>query len=380
MQAAIKMLFQQVYLSLGVGDMQMKKMQPVWLVFLNLSLVILILRPTGVLGQTLPAFAYIDGVRGYPQTYSLSCESRSAADWAAFWGYRVSEVEFLFNLPVSDNPDEGFVGDPNGPWGYTPPKPYGVHAEPVAALLREYGLEAEARRGMTWDEARAEIAAGRPLIVWIIGAMWNGTPLIYTALDGKTTTVARYEHAMILIGYDSQYVRVVDSASGKTQTYTVHAFRTSWAVLGNMAVVGKGDKLDDPTPTPPESIYIVQKGDTLYSIAIRFQIAWQELAAYNGINYPYTIFPGQALKIPGIITLPNPPDPTADYQIALPLIVLNPQPAEGQTWNGVYIVKQGDYLIALAKHFNVDWRTLASMNGIRYPYVLYPGQVLKVPG
>ena len=66
--------------------------------------------------------------------------------------------------------------------GQHPPASYGVHAPPVAELLREFGLQAEARSGMTWDELRAEIAAGRPVIAWVIGQIWSGTPQKYRAL------------------------------------------------------------------------------------------------------------------------------------------------------------------------------------------------------
>ncbi len=42
--------------------------------------------------------------------------------------------------------------------------------------------------------------------------------------------------------------------------------------------------------------YIVQPGDTLYSIAFRFGWDWKALAARNGIAAPYTIRPGQIIR------------------------------------------------------------------------------------
>lgn len=42
--------------------------------------------------------------------------------------------------------------------------------------------------------------------------------------------------------------------------------------------------------------YIVQRGDTLYSIAFRFGWDWKVLAARNGIRAPYTIMPGQSIR------------------------------------------------------------------------------------
>ena len=194
----------------------------------------------------LPESTYIVGLVGHAQSYSLSCESRSAADWAAYWGKPVSESEFLNRLPHSDNPDLGFVGDPNGYWGSTPPYAYGVHARPVAALLQEYGLNASARQGLSWDDLREEIAAGRPVIVWVIGQMWGGTAVDYTASDGEIIKVAAFEHTMILVGYDPNYVQVVDPSTGWAYHYQVGAFLQSWEVLGRMAVVW-----EDPPPPPP---------------------------------------------------------------------------------------------------------------------------------
>ncbi|MCW5887877.1 MAG: hypothetical protein KIT07_07100, partial [Anaerolineales bacterium] len=43
----------------------------------------------------LPSQAYISGFVGRAQQYSLSCESRSAVDVAAFWGYAITETEFF---------------------------------------------------------------------------------------------------------------------------------------------------------------------------------------------------------------------------------------------------------------------------------------------
>ena len=45
--------------------------------------------------------------------------------------------------------------------------------------------------------------------------------------------------------------------------------------------------------------YRVVAGDTLYSIAFRHQMDYRELARINGIGPPYTIYPGQELRLHG---------------------------------------------------------------------------------
>jgi uncharacterized protein YvpB len=165
----------------------------------------------------------------------LSCESRSAADWAAFFGVAVGELEFLSRLPASDDPDRGFVGDVRGAWGQVPPAPYGVHAGPVARLLTEYEVPATAQRHMKWSALQAEIAAGRPVIAWVVGHVEKGEGQVYTASDGRRTIVAPFEHTVIVVGYTADTVTVVDGAN--VREHPLDLFLASWGALRNMAVV-----------------------------------------------------------------------------------------------------------------------------------------------
>jgi uncharacterized protein YvpB len=176
---------------------------------------------------------------GHKQTKPLSCEARSAVDWAAYFGLVIDEIEFLQRLPVSDNPETGFVGEPEGEWGQMPPAAYGVHAEPVAALLRAYGVNAQAQRGLTWSDLQAEILAGRPVIVWVTGHVSPGTPENYTAADGQTVTVARFEHTVMVSGYTENYAIILDGAS--TYPRSIDTFLNSWGVLGNMGIVWRSN-------------------------------------------------------------------------------------------------------------------------------------------
>lgn len=44
--------------------------------------------------------------------------------------------------------------------------------------------------------------------------------------------------------------------------------------------------------------YTVRKGDCLSEIGQALKIDWREIASLNGLHSPYTIFPGQVLKLP----------------------------------------------------------------------------------
>jgi subtilisin-like proprotein convertase family protein/uncharacterized protein YvpB len=189
---------------------------------------------------SLPAEARITNISGRDQAMPLDCESRSAVDWADYLGVSINEYEFFNHLPESDNPDVGFVGSVWGQWGQIPPNPYGVHAEPVAKLLRDYGLQAYAYRYLAWRAVRAEIALGRPVIAWVIGASNYSPPgryypVYYTASDGHTTVVSPYEHTVIVVGYSSTSVWLLDGDT--IYTRTLEQFLDSWSVLRNMAIL-----------------------------------------------------------------------------------------------------------------------------------------------
>ena len=47
-----------------------------------------------------------------------------------------------------------------------------------------------------------------------------------------------------------------------------------------------------------ETTYIVEKGDTLSQIASKYRTTYQKLAEYNNIENPNLIYPGQVIKIP----------------------------------------------------------------------------------
>lgn len=58
------------------------------------------------------------------------------------------------------------------------------------------------------------------------------------------------------------------------------------------------EPVDRPAPrSAPSGLYEVSRGDTLYGIAFRHGMDYRELASLNGIGPPYTIYPGQRLRL-----------------------------------------------------------------------------------
>ncbi|MDF1700343.1 MAG: C39 family peptidase [Planctomycetota bacterium] len=176
-------------------------------------------------------------LKGKAQERSLSCESRSACDLLAHYGRPMGEDAFRLGLPVSDNPDLGFVGDVDGPGEQLPPSGYGVHAEPLAARLRAVGLPVRAERGRGLAWLQTQLATGRPVIVWATGMLDAPQPVAMRDARGRAFVVARGEHTFLAVGYEPGRILLVDSATGREKAVPARRFDASWAVLGRQAVV-----------------------------------------------------------------------------------------------------------------------------------------------
>lgn len=72
------------------------------------------------------------------------------------------------------------------------------------------------------------------------------------------------------------------------------------AACGSSRVIREGGTArSTPRVSTPKygATVVVRRGDTLYGIAFRNGIDVRDLAAWNGIATPYTIYPGQSLRL-----------------------------------------------------------------------------------
>jgi len=123
-----------------------------------------------------------------------------------------------------------------------------------------------------------------------------------------------------------------------------------------------------PTPIPPRE-YVVQPGDTLLYIADVFQIAYNDILAYNGLTENSLLQVGQKILIP-------PPTSTSTPSPAPPEIapVLSPTPKEI-----IHVVQAGETLIQIAQDSGVPMSVIMEANNIQNPDQLRAGDQLVIP-
>lgn len=130
-----------------------------------------------------------------------------------------------------------------------------------------------------------------------------------------------------------------------------------------------------------DDTYIVQPGDTLYRIAVRYNTDVETLQRLNGIVDPNRIRVGQRLIVPGRSA--GVTGARAGIRIQRgdsaappirPIVYVEPQAAPC-----TYRVQIGDYLYKVARRFGVTLRELIRTNGLSLQSILYVGQLLWIP-
>jgi LysM repeat protein len=115
-----------------------------------------------------------------------------------------------------------------------------------------------------------------------------------------------------------------------------------------------------PMPPGPGSTYVVQWGDTLYSIARRFGTTVEALVLANGLPNAWQIFAGQELLIPGPGAGPVPPHPVPTAAVT-------------------HVVRPGETLSSIAYHYATTVNAIAQANNLYNPSYIYVGQRLIIP-
>ncbi len=139
----------------------------------------------------------------------------------------------------------------------------------------------------------------------------------------------------------------------------------------------------DAKPSQNPSTHTVQRGETLFRIARRYDITVDSLMSINGIQDAARIHAGNILRLVG--TSASAP-PAASNNIdspaaaAAPAQVSAPAPAPVHHDDRErYIVKRGDFLTQLAIDMSTSWIALAKVNNLADPNNLHVGATLLIP-
>jgi LysM repeat protein len=143
---------------------------------------------------------------------------------------------------------------------------------------------------------------------------------------------------------------------------TVSALRLANPEIGNGNLIYPGQSLLLPGAVINTDggyiVYLVARGDTVKSLAARFQSTVDSILATNpSITNVNLIYEGQRLKIYAQ-PLPPPPPPTG-----------------GQT----YYVQRGDTLKKITAKFNTTVDAILQLNHILNPNLIYVGQGITLP-
>lgn len=208
------------------------------------------------------------------------------------------------NIDLSGVTDNGYKnGNPSKPNTETPAIDAGKEADKVKGNAKEVGMTVKV------NFSSQTYATGEAIPDWVKGTSYqiiekSGDKVL---LDGIMSWFSVYD------------VETLDASTGGP---TVNAVQT----------------------------HVVQYGENLSSIALKYGTTWQDLARINALSNPDIIYSGQTLNIVG---------------------------GQSVATTGVCVVEYGDTLSSIAVQFGTTVERLVSANGIANPNYIYAGQVLK---
>lgn len=175
----------------------------------------------------------------------------------------------------------------------------------------------------------------------------------YTTGNDYTPSEPEHTAEDKVIYYTVQYG---DTLSGIAAMYnTTYTYLAKLNGISNPNLIYSGQRIVisgkyESSAGHSTTSYTVQWGDCLSTIGVKLGVSWKSIANANGIHSPYTIYTGQ------VLTIPSGKGDTGTY----------------------YTVRSGDCLSTIAAKYGTSYQNIARLNGISYPYTIYPNQTLRV--
>jgi len=119
------------------------------------------------------------------------------------------------------------------------------------------------------------------------------------------------------------------------------------------------------TIAPSSDVYIVQKGDMLSKVAVRFDTTTKTLISMNNLSNPDVLYVGQELRVPS-------GSGNATYSASAS------SQSSSVKKGGAYVIQKGDSLSAIAVAAGVSLSDLRSLNSIQGDKI-FAGETIYIP-
>jgi len=277
------------------------------------------------------------------------------------------------------------------------PRRYGFDVPPAEAAAYDSivvpgmtGLDVIARLA---DTTVASIRAMNPQYLRL--ATPPGVPALVRIPPGRgPATVAAYAELPV-----SKRVTFVEHivARGETMSGIAHRYHVSLRLLtdanprvrgrllrpGQQLIVPTGGALStsvarrvaDPVVPPsssPSGFHRVRRGETLSGLAAEYDVTVSQLRAWNALGRSEGIRAGQRLRV-------APPLRPRIRVVHTTSLAASPAKAAAST-ERVHVVRRGETLGGLARHYRVSVQALREANGLAEDTPIKAGAALKIPG
>jgi LysM repeat protein len=240
------------------------------------------------------------------------------------------------------------------------------HIGDVSGRLAAAGYGGGAKVWATENFAVGDLSLNQIMVIWsdashmipaVNPAYCHVGAGIAKASNGRTYYVLQAAYTSTT--YCGEYKAPDDNTDGITDGSTDGGVVSQWIVPVEIA-----------TPDEEGQVYhVVEAGQTLWAIAIAYEITIEDLETWNNLSRDSKLQIGQSLYIPGTDTEGyNTPTPIGMVQLSTP-------DPDGKI---VHTVQAYQTLTTIAQAYGIDIETILALNGIQVDWPLRIGQELVI--